>query len=127
MYQVFQTKINALKLCDRSKPGHLKLFVFHLVDPNRRIMSTSRVPCQRRDWWAREIRQLVPVLRRLPMEIFDRIIDVGYYISLKMCACLLPSLQLSQMVDDFPISVDEAEKSRSDFLQERAELSVIFY
>lgn len=38
---------------------------------------------------------------------------------------ILPSLQLSQIVDDFPISVDDAEKIRSDFVQERAELSVI--
>ncbi len=91
-YQVFQTKINPFKLCDRSKPGHLKLFVFHLVDPNRRIMSTSMVPCQRRDWWAREIRQLVPVLRRLPVEIFDGIIDVSPCISLKTYAYLTAKL-----------------------------------
>lgn len=70
-------KINPFKLRDPSKPGHLKLFVIHLVDPNRRIMSTSTVPCQRQDWWAREIRQLVPVSRRLPLEIFDRVIDVS--------------------------------------------------
>lgn len=43
-------------------------------------MSTSMVPCQRQDWWAREIRQLVPVLRRLPVEIFERIVDVSFLV-----------------------------------------------
>ncbi|KAL8906012.1 MAG: hypothetical protein Q9207_002297 [Kuettlingeria erythrocarpa] len=98
---VFQTKINPIKLYDSTKPGHLKMFVMHLIDPNRRIMSTSMVPCQRRDWWAREIRQKVPVLRRLPMEIFDHIIDMG---------------------DDFPVSSIKAEEMREEMMHERAEL-----
>lgn len=75
--QVFQTRINAVKLRERGKAGHLKMFIVHLIDPNRRIMSTSMVLCQRRDWWAREIRQKVPMLRRLPVEIFDNIVDVS--------------------------------------------------
>ncbi|KAL8874896.1 MAG: hypothetical protein Q9198_006673, partial [Flavoplaca austrocitrina] len=98
---VFQTRINAVKLRDPGKAGHLKLFIVHLIDPNRRIMSTSMVPCQRRDWWAREIRQKVPVMRRLPLEIFDNIIH---------------------MVDGFPISASDAEKMREEMLEERAEL-----
>jgi len=44
------------------------------------------------DWWAREIRQLVPVLRRLPVEIFDGIIDVSPCISLKTYAYLTAKL-----------------------------------
>ncbi|KAL8846746.1 MAG: hypothetical protein Q9221_008189 [Calogaya cf. arnoldii] len=100
---VFQTKINSITLKDSAKTGHLKMFVLHLIDPNRRIMSTSMVPCQRRDWWAREIHQKVPVLWRLPAEIFKTIIE---------------------MVDDFPISASQAEKMREDMLKERAELYV---
>jgi len=53
--------------------------IVHLIDPNRRVMSTSNVPCQRRDWWAHEIRRITPVLWRLPFEIFDQIIDVSCY------------------------------------------------
>ncbi|KAL8658295.1 MAG: hypothetical protein Q9226_001111 [Calogaya cf. arnoldii] len=75
---VFQTKINPIKLNPSAKTGHLKMFVMHLIDPNRRIMSTSMVPCQRRDWWARETVQKVPVLRRLPVEIFRTIIEVSH-------------------------------------------------
>ncbi len=75
--QVFQTKFDRFKLRDPTKSGHLKILVVYLIDPNRRIMSISMVPCQRRDWWARDIRQKVPVLRRLPIEVFDNIIDVS--------------------------------------------------
>ncbi|KAL8927676.1 MAG: hypothetical protein Q9172_001236 [Xanthocarpia lactea] len=99
--QVFQTKLDRFKLRDPTKSGHLKILVVHLIDPNRRIMSTSMVPCQRRDWWARDIRQRVPVLRRLPMEVFDNILD---------------------MVGVFPISATEAERIRVEMLRERAEL-----
>ncbi|KAI4202378.1 MAG: hypothetical protein LQ350_002596 [Teloschistes chrysophthalmus] len=99
--RVFQTKLNPFKLRDPAKPGHLKMILVHLIDPNRRIMSTSLVPCQRRDWWARDIHQIVPVLRRLPVEVFDNIID---------------------MVDDFPISTTDAEKIRAEMLGERKEL-----
>ncbi|KAL8993867.1 MAG: hypothetical protein Q9169_006022 [Polycauliona sp. 2 TL-2023] len=102
---VFQTKINPIELLDPAKTGHLKLFVVHLIDPNRRIMSTSMVPCQRRDWWAHEIRQKSPVLRRLPRELFDKIIE---------------------MVDDFPISATKAEELRKEMEQERAELGNAF-
>lgn len=77
--KVFQTKLNSFSLQDESKPGHCKLMIVHLVDPNRRIMSTSNVPCQRRDWWAHEIRENTPVLWRLPVEIFNHIIDMSYY------------------------------------------------
>ena len=41
-------------------------------------MSTANVPCQRRDWWARSVRQMVPVLYRLPLDIFDIIVDVSH-------------------------------------------------
>ncbi|KAL8966299.1 MAG: hypothetical protein Q9183_003432, partial [Haloplaca sp. 2 TL-2023] len=100
--QILQTKLNGFKLLDPDKPGHLKTLVVHLIDPNRRIMSTSMVPCQRRDWWSRDIRQKVPVLRRLPVEIFDIIMD---------------------MIPDFPISATKAENVRMEMLQERKQFT----
>ena len=63
-------------------------------------MSTAMVPCQRRDWWAREIRQRSLSMRRLPTEIFDKIIG---------------------MVDGYPISLEEAQKFRTEFMEEREE------
>ena len=96
----FQTRLNSFGLDDASKPGYCRILTLHLLDPNRRNMSTAMVPCQRRDWWAREIRQRSPRMRRLPMEIFDKIIS---------------------MVDGYPVSVEEAQKIRTEFVAEREE------
>ena len=96
----FQTRLNSFGLDDASKPGYCRILTLYLLDPNRRNMSTAMVPCQRRDWWAREIRQRSPRMRRLPMEIFDKIIS---------------------MVDGYPVSVEEAQKIRTEFVAEREE------
>ncbi|KAL8774321.1 MAG: hypothetical protein Q9209_001072 [Squamulea sp. 1 TL-2023] len=97
---VFQTRLNEFELQDKTKEGHLRILILHLVDPNRRIMSTSMVPCQRRDWWADAIRKACPPLYRLPIEIFQRIMEI-------------------MDEDSYPISVDEGERTRRDFVQER--------
>ena len=96
----FQVKINAFSTADRAKKGHLRLLILHLLDPNRRSLSSAMVPCQRRDWWADEIRRKCPSLWRLPREVFDGIID---------------------LVDEFPISHEEAERTAQAFRQERQE------
>ena len=44
----FQTKMNPFSIADPSRPCHLRILTLHLVDPNRRAMSTAMVPCQRR-------------------------------------------------------------------------------
>ncbi|KAI4253199.1 MAG: hypothetical protein LQ352_003831 [Teloschistes flavicans] len=94
----FQVKINAFSTADASKSGHLRLLMLHLLDPNRRNMSTAMVPCQRRDWWADDIRRRTPSFWRLPREIFDMIIE---------------------SVDEFPISYKEAERTAREFRLER--------
>ena len=48
----------------------------HLVDPNRRIMSTAMVPPQQREWWARAVRRRSPRLWRLPLEIWNKIVEM---------------------------------------------------
>ena len=96
----FQVKINAFSTADTSKNGHLRLMVLHLLDPNRRNISTAMVPCQRRDWWADEIRRRCPSFWRLPREVFDSIID---------------------MVDEYPISHEEADRTAQAFRHERQE------
>lgn len=97
---VFQTRLNQFELSDRTKEGHLRLLTLHLVDPNRRIMSTSMVPCQRRDWWAEAVRKCCPQLHRLPIEVYHHIIDI---------------------MDDgsYPIPVEVGERMKSEFKQER--------
>ena len=97
---VFQTRLNAFKLNDATRPGHLKMLTVHLVDPNRRIMSTSMVPCQRRDWWAEEVRRCCALFWRLPREIFNAIVD-----------------RVDE--DAYPISREEGERMREEFREER--------
>ena len=94
----FQTRILPVNLADTSKPGHCRILTLHLIDPNRRIMSTAMVPCQRRDWWERDIRSSVPVLWRLPKEVFDIIVG---------------------MVEEYPISMEEGVRIRDEFKAER--------
>lgn len=56
------------------------------------------VPCQRRDWWVGEVRVGCAALWRLPREVFDRIVE---------------------FVDGYPLAVEEGEKMRREFREER--------
>ncbi|KAL8763529.1 MAG: hypothetical protein Q9194_007315 [Teloschistes cf. exilis] len=56
---VFPTKVNPFELEEKSKEGRLSMLTLHLIDHNRRIMSTAMVPCQRRDWWAEAVRHII--------------------------------------------------------------------
>ncbi|KAL8799657.1 MAG: hypothetical protein Q9182_005727 [Xanthomendoza sp. 2 TL-2023] len=99
---VFQMKIDPFGIHDKRKEGYLRILTLHLIDPNRRCMSTAMVPCQRRDWWAEAVRKSCPVLYRLPMEIFKHIID-------------------SIDEEAYPISTAEGERIRANFVREREE------
>ena len=97
---IFQTRLLPFELKDPSRPGGIKLLTMHLIDPNRRMMSTAMVPPQRKDWWADEIRRQNARIYRLPTEVWERIVD---------------------MVEGYPIGMDEAENIRQEFMKERAE------
>lgn len=97
---IWQTRLLPFELADKSRPGHFKILVLHLIDPNRRIISTSRVPPQRRDWWAKEVRRQNAVLWRLPNEIWDNVVAT---------------------LEGYPLSIEEAEHLRNEFVEERAE------
>ncbi|TQL77532.1 uncharacterized protein DUF4246 [Stackebrandtia endophytica] len=43
---VLQHRVASFRLADPAKPGHRKILVFFLVDPSKRIMSTSDIPPQ---------------------------------------------------------------------------------
>ena len=96
----FQTRLLPFELKDSGKPGCLKLLTLHLIDPNRRMMSTAMVPPQQKDWWADEIRHQNARIYRLPTEIWEKIVV---------------------MVEEYPIGMNEAEEVRQDFAEERAE------
>lgn len=71
---VVQHRVNPFKLADPSKPGHRKILAMFLVDPHIRILSTSKVPPQRADWWSPEVRK-ADQFEALPPEIFNNIVD----------------------------------------------------
>ena len=95
----FQTRLMPFELMDKNQPGYVKLLILHLIDPQRRMMSTSMVPPQRRDWWAKEVRRKNARLWRLPMEIWDRIVN---------------------SVEDYPVGLEEGKAIRQEFMAERA-------
>ncbi|KAL8708784.1 MAG: hypothetical protein Q9225_007548 [Loekoesia sp. 1 TL-2023] len=97
---VFQTRLNQFELEDKGRKGNLKILTLHLVDPNRRIMGSAMVPCQRRDWWADAVRKSCPVLYRLPTELFQHIIKLV-------------------VEKSYPISTEEDERVKEDFRKER--------
>ena len=97
---IFQTRVLPFELKDPSKSAHITLLTIHLIDPNRRMMSTAMVPSQRKDWWAEEIRRLNARFYRLPAEVWEMIVD---------------------MVDGDLIGVEEAEVMRREFVGEREE------
>ncbi|TGJ85399.1 hypothetical protein E0Z10_g3348 [Xylaria hypoxylon] len=95
---VLAHEVQPFKLADNSRPGHRKILAMFLVDPHIRVLSTSVVPPQRKDWWAREVRNIGP-LGVLPTEIFDLIIG---------------------FVDGFPMSWEDALATRETLMQERS-------
>ena len=97
---IFQTRLLPFSLRDPGQRGHIKLLTIHLIDPNRRMMSTAMVPCQRKDWWADEIRRQNAPIYRLPAEVWAKIVD---------------------MVEGYPVGMDEAENIRREFMEERTE------
>ncbi len=56
------------------------------------------VPCQRKDWWAHAIRTSCARFWRLPRAVFNLIVE---------------------SVEDWPISMEDGEKIRKEFMEER--------
>ncbi|KAK5632541.1 hypothetical protein RRF57_008255 [Xylaria bambusicola] len=94
---VLAHQVQPFELVDKSRQGHRKILAMFLVDPHKRVLSTSVVPPQRKDWWAQEVRKVSP-LRELPREIFDSIID---------------------FVHGFPMSWEDALATREILMRER--------
>lgn len=96
---VLAHRVEPFKLADATKPGHRKILAMFLVDPHIRVLSTSVVPPQRKDWWARSVQDIAP-FSNLPREIFDLIIE---------------------FVDGFPMSWDDAIAIRQTLMEERSQ------
>jgi hypothetical protein len=95
---VVQHRVGEFELVDPTKNGHRKILAMFLVDPYVPILGTDKVPPQRKDWWAVEVRKIKP-FATLPGEIFERIIDC---------------------VEPFPISWESALEIREELMETRA-------
>ncbi|KAM6502962.1 Protein of unknown function (DUF4246) domain containing protein [Amanita muscaria] len=93
-----QHQVQPFELADPTKPGHRKILALFLVDPIVNIISTANVPCQRKDWWRRAIKEQETLLGKLPLELKDDIYEI---------------------VEGFPISMEKAKEVRLELMDER--------
>jgi Protein of unknown function (DUF4246) len=98
---IIQHCVKPFKLADPSKPGHRKILAMFLVDPHIRILSTSKVPPQRADWWSPEVRK-ADRFEALPAEVFNNIVNG---------------------VSGLPMSWDDAVEIREKLMAERGALA----
>lgn len=101
---VLQHRVPPFSLRDPSRPGHRKILALFLVDPYIRILSTSKVPPQQKDWWVEEVMNAAGSIDRLsdmPIEMMGHILD----------DC-----------DGFPISLEEAKETRAELMKERSRI-----
>jgi hypothetical protein len=96
-----QHRVESFKLADPTKPGHRKILAMFLVDPHIPTLSTANVPPQRKDWWAEEVVKIGP-FARLPLEIFQRIVE---------------------SIQDDPLSWEEAVEVREKLMKERSTIN----
>lgn len=66
----FQHHVDGFELLDKSKKGHRKILCFFLCDPyNEKVVSTSEVPPQQKEWWEDAgIKELVPEVVRKQLD-----------------------------------------------------------
>jgi hypothetical protein len=75
---LLQHQVQPFELADRSQPGHRRILVFFLVDPASRVLSTSHVPPQQREWRddaIKEIRTQLYEQTPLPEVLMDLCIE----------------------------------------------------
>ena len=94
---VLQHRVGSFKLADPTKPGHRKIVVLFLVDPNIKVISTAHVPCQQQAWWWNLTQTKNQQLAGLPVELQDHILEDV----------------------DFPFSLQEAKAHRLELMEER--------
>ncbi|ORY77596.1 hypothetical protein BCR35DRAFT_305349 [Leucosporidium creatinivorum] len=83
---LYQHQVSNFSLLDPTKPGHRKILVFFLVDPLKRIPSTTDVPPQQQEWAAEELwkdRQEDSTLPSLPNELWAKVLEESPLLSLK--------------------------------------------
>ena len=66
-----QHQVQPFRLEDPTKPGHRKILVFFLVDPTKRVLSTTDVAPQQREWVTEAMYHAGrnSAFRKLPVEL----------------------------------------------------------
>ena len=73
---VLQHKVSGFELADPLKPGHRKILVLFLVDPCKRVLSTSSVPPQQMDWYLQELKFVKRLQEpEMPCDVFEHIMS----------------------------------------------------
>lgn len=70
---IYQHLVSSFRLVDSTKPGHRKILVFFLVDPNITIPSASTVGPQQAAWARNAVEETKYWQTRLPVELRDMI------------------------------------------------------
>lgn len=127
---VFQHRVSGFELADKSKPGHRRIIVLWLVDPQTRIVSTANVPPQQRDWWFESAFRNAGSESSVPPEIAQIISERsgGEELpdALKGSRNIRLTAEMMAMVreelgDDWvPMSLEEAREHRKELIQERS-------
>lgn len=60
------------ELVDPTRRGHLKFITFFLVDPGTTVLSTAKVPCQKKSWYLGQVKEILG--SKLPLKIVERIV-----------------------------------------------------
>jgi len=92
-----QHRVEGFRLQDPTKPGYRKIVALFLVNPHIKILSSAKVPCQRKDWWD-ESQQRRRMTRKAARDLGDR----------------------EHAFVDFPLTMDEAKEMRLKLMKERS-------
>jgi len=93
---IIQHRVEGFRLQDPTKPGHRKIVALFLVNPHIKILSSAKIPCQRKDWWD-EYQQGRRMTRKATRELLDE----------------------ENSSTDFPLTMDEVKGMRLRLMEER--------
>lgn len=68
---IYHHQVQPFELKDKSRPGHRKIVAFFLINPNRRIPSTTNIPAQQLSWKQEDLNEALG--SKLPPELTSEI------------------------------------------------------
>lgn len=127
---VFQHRVSGFELADKSKPGHRRIMVLWLVDPQTRIISTANVPPQQRHWWLESALGSAGPEASVPPEVAQIISDRAGGEKLRdilrgpgdirLTAEMMSMVREEMAEDELPMGLEEAREHRRKLMQERS-------